>query len=741
MEADNDQTQTHIVLTKDTMVLHYRIVEKIGAGGMGEVYLAEDTKLKRRVALKFLPAQFATDDDFKARFVRATDDDFKARFVREAEATAKLNHPNIITIHEVAEYHGRPFFAMELVEGRSLRELSKGKELGIDRIIELAIQICDGLSAAHEKKVVHRDIKPSNIVIDAYGRPKILDFGLAAIQGGEQLTKTGSTLGTVGHMSPEQVQGSNVDHRSDLFSLGVFLYEMIAGRLPFKGDTEAATMNSVINEIPEPLSRYKRGVSGKLQDIVSKLLEKDPSLRYQSAVGLISDLKTLGRYQLPDSKKEVLQPSIAVLPFTNMSNDPEQEYFCDGMAEDIINDLTHVDGLRVAARTSSFAYKGKLEDIREIGRKLNVETMLEGSVRKAGNRLRITAQLLNVIDGYHLWSERYDRELKDVFAIQDEISKNIVNALKVRLSKKEKRTLEKVPTKDVRAYDFYLRGRKFLFRLNRKNIEFALEMFSKAIELDPDYALAFAGRADCHSFLFLYFDSSEERNVEQSLAASEKALALDSELAEAHAARGLALSLVKRDDEAEKEFETAIQLNPRLFEACFYYARICYVQGKLEKTIQLYEQACLADPEDYQAPCLMAQVFRELNRRKDAESAARRGVEIARRHLELNPGDARACYLGAGALLKIGEREKSLEWAKRASSLGPEDVGVLYNTACLFSNLGKTEEAIDCLEKAIENGYSMKEWIEKDSDFDPLRDHLRFQALLEKFDTGNESVQ
>ena len=307
MESDDDKTQSCVVLTKGTMVSHYRIIEKIGSGGMGEVYLAEDTKLNRKVALKFLPPHLCQDEECRQRFKR------------EAQAAAKLNHPNIVTIHEVSDYQGRPFIAMELVEGLSLRDLAKGKELSIDRIIELAIQVCDGLGAAHGKKVVHRDIKPSNIVIDAYGRPKILDFGLAATQGGEHLTKTGSTLGTVRYMSPEQVQGKEIDQRSDLFSLGVVLYELIAGRTPFERDNEAATLKAITQDNPEPLARYKSDIPDELQRTVSKLLEKDSAYRYQTAAGVISDLRRLKKESISGPSTVQPKPSIAVLPFTNTS--------------------------------------------------------------------------------------------------------------------------------------------------------------------------------------------------------------------------------------------------------------------------------------------------------------------------------------------------------------------------------------------------------------------------------------
>lgn len=718
-EFDDDKTRTHVVLTRGTMVQHYRIVEKLGAGGMGEVYLAEDTKLKRQVALKFLSTQYVSDSDFKTRFMR------------EAEATAKLNHPNIVTIYDVSEFQGRPFFAMELIEGQSLRELSKDKELDLDRIIELAIQICDGLGAAHDKKVVHRDIKPSNVVIDAYGRIKILDFGLAAIQGAERLTRTGSTLGTVRYMSPEQVQGRVVDNRSDLFSLGVVLYEMITGRSPFERDNEAATLKSIGQDKPEPLERYKSGVPDRLQQVVDKLLEKDREFRYQNASGVKSDLKRLNVVTSEDDSK---RPSIAVLPFANMSTDKEQEYFCYGIAEDILNDLTKIDELRVVSRTSSFAFKGKTEDLRDVGRKLNVGTILEGSVRKAGNRLRITAQLINVADGYHLWSERYDRELDDVFAIQDEIAESIVQALRVKLGPREELDKSKGPTRNIEAYELYLRGRIFFHQSGRKGLQFASELFSRAIEKDPGYALAYTGLSDSLSHTFLYFDN-DESNVNGAMEASKKALKLNPRLAEAHASRGLAVSLAKQYQEAEEEFKKAIDLNPNLFEAYYHYARACFVQGKHEMACQLFEQAGKVKPDDYQAPILAASSYRQLNQPEVARETFRRGFEIVNKRLELNPDDVRAVYLGASALLELGKTEEAVEWTKRATAMEPNDPAVLYNCACLYAVLNQTETSINLLKDAINCGFSHKEWIENDQDLSSIRQHPEYQALLDGLST------
>src|SRR5437773_1036163 len=427
----------------------------------------------------------------------------------------------------------------------------------------------------------------------------------------------------------------------------------------------------------------------------------------------------------------VPEKSIAVLAFVNMSNDPENEFFSDGIAEEIINALSKVKALRVASRTSSFSFKGKSEDIGDVGRKLKVHTVLEGSVRKAGTRLRVTAQLINVADGYHLWSERYDRQLEDVFAIQDEIAGNIVRALRVVLSDAEKRAIEKAPTDNVQAYDYYLRGRQFFHQLRRTGIQFARRMFERAIEIDPNYALAYAGVAVCCSFLYMYWDGSKS-NLESADSASRKALALDAELAEAHASRGFAFSLSRQYAEARREFETAIRLNPKLYEAHYLYARACFQEGKLEEAVRHYEDASRVRPEDYQALLLMQTPLHGLGRKAEALEAVRRGLQVAEKHLELNPDDARALYLGAGALVQLGERERGIEWARRARAMDPEDSGVLYNVACVYAILGQSDEAIACLEKSVSNGFGHREWLENDSDLDSLRSDARFKTLLSK---------
>ena len=432
-----------------------------------------------------------------------------------------------------------------------------------------------------------------------------------------------------------------------------------------------------------------------------------------------------------ETAPSVPEKSIAVLAFVNMSNDPENEFFSDGIAEEIINALTQVKALRVASRTSSFAFKGKSEDIGEVGRKLKVHTVLEGSVRKAGTRLRVTAQLINVADGYHLWSERYDRQLEDVFEIQDQIAENIVRALRVVLGEDEKRAIEKTPTENVQAYEYYLRGRQAQHQMRGSAMQYARRMFDRAIEIDPNFARAHAGIADCCSFLYMYLDGSKA-NLEGADASSRKALQLDPESAEAHTSRALALMLRRCYQEAREEFEAALRLNPMLYEAHYFYGRACLTEGKFDEAVSHYREAGRVRPEDFQAIYLSTDPLMQLGRRDEALDAARQTVKMADAHLELNPDDPRAWYLSAAGLMRLGQRDQALERARRALTIDPKDAGVLYNVACIYALAGSSNQALDHLDKAIQNGFGHRDWLENDSDMDSIRGEPRFQALLQK---------
>jgi len=433
--------------------------------------------------------------------------------------------------------------------------------------------------------------------------------------------------------------------------------------------------------------------------------------------------------------KSVEQPnsnikSIAVLPFTNMSNDSEQEYFCDGLTEDILNNLTCVDDLQVVSRTSSFALKGKNQDIQEIGRALGAQNIVDGSVRKAGNHIRVSVQLIKVSDGFMLWSEKYDRELKDIFEIQDEIALSICSALEARLSKKEQQVIEKVKTQDIKAYDFYMRGRHY-YRLLKNKFKLAIEMFQKAIQKDPNYALAYAGLADCYSYIYLWFQLDQEI-LDQALRASKKALELDPALAEAHISRGLTMVNTSDYREAEKEFEKAIQLNPQLFEAYYQFGRICTEQGKQKEALKLFKKASQLQPDNYESATLLAASYRETDGKTAWEHQCRKAIAITRSHIDLYPEDTRALCLGAVALAGTGKSEEAKQWIEKALALESNEMTVLYNATCVYSLLGRYDKALDLFEKTAKTGTINRAWIDNDADLDPIRHHKRFLEALQK---------
>jgi len=516
-------------------ILHYRIIEQIGQGGMGVVYRAHDTKLQRDVAIKFLPRHIAANEEERERFKI------------EAQVAASLNHPNVAHIYAIEEVDEQMFIVMEFIDGQELKEKIQSGPLPIDIAIDTAIRIGEGLQAAHEKDIIHRDIKSSNIMLTKKNQVKIMDFGLAKVWGVAKVTKEGTTLGTTTYMSPEQARGVEVDYRTDIWSLGIVIYEMVSGQLPFRGDYEQAVFYSIFNEEPEPLTSVRTGVSKELERIVAKSLEKNPAERYQHIDEMMVDLRALRREQesgitkSPTSfvekkgksflnnkivwisaavpiflaallvlfvsvKKRVINNhTIAVLPFENINRDDESEYFSDGITEDIITQLSKIEDLKLVSRSSAMRYKESNKNLREIGSELDAKLILEGSIRTSGDRVRISAQLISAETDKHLWADSYDREMKDIFAIQSDVARQIAAALKVTLSEAEKAHIERKQTENIEAYNLYLLGRHHWNRRTETGLWKAIELFQNTIELDPNYALAYTGPADAYSILAGWF--------------------------------------------------------------------------------------------------------------------------------------------------------------------------------------------------------------------------------------------
>ena len=703
---------------------NYTIDRELGRGGMATVYLAQDVKHDRVVALKVLHPDLAASLG-------------PDRFLREIHLAARLNHPHILPLFDSGDAEGFLYYVMPYVEGESLRErLDREQQLPIEEAVHHGRAIASALDYAHRQNIVHRDIKPENVMLYE-GEAMVMDFGIAkavSAVGSETLTQTGMMVGTPAYVSPEQAAGeTNLDGRSDQYSLACMVYEMITGERPFSGATPQAIMAKRFTETPTPLRSIRREVPENVEKAVMRAMATESTGRYTTsaqfgqALGAGSITTPSDTASLPKAVVSAAK-SVAVLPFTNMSNDPDNEYFTDGMAEEIINALTKIQSLRVTSRTSSFSFKGKNDDIGEIGKKLKVSTVLEGSVRKMGNRLRITAQLVNVADGSNLWSAKYDREIEDIFAIQDDISQAIVVALRVILTEGEKKQIEKARTENVQAYDYYLRGRQYFHQLRRKSLEYARQMFNKAIEIDGDYARAYAGVADSCSMLYTYFDA-RDFNLRQADIASDKALELEPELAEAHVARGLAVSLSKRFDEAEKEFEIAMKLDPKLFEAPYWYGRALLSAGRSEEAVRMFERASVLRPEEFQAATFLAQAYDILGMNAERETALRRAMKLMEERLELNPDDARACNLLSAQYAKLGDSERAVQFAERSLEIDPDDPVLLYNVSCTYAVMGMSDEALNCLERAVDKGFGHKEWIDNDPDFDNLRESPRFKAL------------
>jgi TolB-like protein/Flp pilus assembly protein TadD len=696
----------------------YEVVDLIGAGGMGEVYRARDPRLGREVAVKRVRGAEPTPDALR-------------RFDHEARAAGALNHPNLLAVYDVGVEAGMPYVVTELLEGETLRRRLRGGALPVSAALDLLRQILSGLAAAHDKGIVHRDLKPENLFLTEDGRVKILDFGLAKRLGGgaarldQALTGAGTIVGTLGYTAPEQLRGAAADARADLFALGAVVYEMLGGRRAFAGATPLETVGAVLGDEPPPLALAE--LPAAVERLLRRCLAKRPEERPGSARELLAALEAaLAGAAAESSRHAAAEPrSLAVLPFVDLSPLGDQGYFCDGVAEEVLDCVARIDGLRVAARTSSFCFRG-VEDVRRIGRDLDVAAVLEGSVRKAGDRLRISCRLVSATDGCQLWSARFDRGLEDVFAIQEEIAEATARELRGILTADERQALRRGGTSNVKAYDWFLRGKELMLPFHETRR--AREMFLRAVELDPDFALAWAGLANSCAFLAQWCGELDQ--LGEAERASARALELAPDLAEAHLARGQTISLLRRWPEADAAFARAVELDPRSFDGWYLWARACFVQGRAEEAAQRFARAAEVRPEDYQSVHLLALCQVKLERRADQLAAFREAIARGRRQLERDPGDARAYYLNAIAELRMGERETAVADIQHALAIGADDPQVLHNAACFFAIAGDAGRALDLLERNVARGFGQRDWVENDPDFASLFDEPRFRALI-----------
>jgi serine/threonine protein kinase len=726
-------------------VAHYRILSKLGEGGMGVVYEAEDTKLKRTVALKFLPPELTKDPQAKARFIQ------------EAQAAAALDHPNICPVFEVGEAEGRTYIAMPRVRGQSLKDKIAAGPLALDEALDIAAQIAEGLKEAHERGIVHRDIKPANIMLTEKGQAKIMDFGLAKLTGTADVTKTLAVTGTPAYMSPEQAKGETVDRRTDVWSFGATLYEMLAGVMPFGRKSDQALIHSILHEAPEPLSRIRPEIPLPLERVVQKALEKDVSFRYQTMAEILRDLKA-ARASGPSTSQP--ERSIIVLPFENISADPEQDYFCDGMTEELISDLSKIRSLRVISRTSSMMFKGTKKDIPAIAREVHVQYVLEGSVRKAGSNLRITAQLIDAASDAHLWAEKYGGTLDDIFDIQEKVSQSIADALKLKLTPQEAGLLAERPILSPLAYEFYLKARGEILKWTEAGLDNALRYLQSGLEIVGENALLYAGMAYVH-FQYVNLGLKEkEYGRKQAEDYVEKAFALDPDSSEASFVRANLIGW-SRPQEGIRSFKRVLDKNPNHFDALFYFSCVLGTLGRKSDVVPLEERTIKIDPLNP-----LAYVHSGFNRMWDGKFAL--ALERLEKLHRSFPGDVMTkwsyglslAYMDrkeeAGSVFDEVAREQpgtlfacmgmAFKYAlegKRAETLAmlesnphsqkPWDFQTAYWKAECLALIGEKEMALDCLELDVNLGMSNYPLM---SELDPflagIRGEERFKMLIKR---------
>ena len=739
--------------TGTTFAGRYQIIEELGKGGMGRVYKVIDTDIKDKIALKLLNPEIAADDETIERFRN------ELKFARQ------ISHRNVCRMYDLSKAEGIPYITMEYVPGENLKSMIRMTgQLSIGTAIVIAKQVCEGLAEAHRLGVVHRDLKPQNIMIDREGNARIMDFGIARSIRIKGITETGILIGTPEYMSPEQIEGKDVDQRSDLYSLGIIVYEMITGRVPFEGDTPFTIGMKQKIEIPKAPKSLNRLIPDDLNILILRCLEKSREKRYQNAKDILVDLIKIENSipladwvvtgKPPDKEKtdEIKRKySIAVLPFSDLSAQRDQEYFCDGFAEELINALARVEKLQVASRTSAFQLKGKGCDIQEIGNKLKVQTVLEGSVRKAGNRLRITVQLVDVADGYHIWSEKFDRDLEDIFAIQDEVTLAIVDKLKIKLLGDEKEKILKKYTENIEAYNLYLKGRYFLNRRNEEDLKRSVEFFQKAVEKDSNYALAFTGMADADIVLPYYSPIAPREAHSRGIEAALEALKRDDSLAEAHTSLAMGKALTWEFTAAEKEFKRALELNPGYSTAHHWYSNYLMYVGRFMEAFEEIKRALNLDP-------LSLIINRDLGELFYYSRQYDKAIEQFRKTIEIDPNfiyvhlDLGLAYLRKSLYeeaLKEIQQEKSDIWLGIAYAVMEkrvlaqqmlENLGRRskleyispYLLAILCFILEDNDQGFRWLEKAYEEYNAWLIYIKIDPLFDVVRSDPRFKAFLKK---------